>query len=324
MSKWREFAAILLAVCLFVTITYGLGDLLLPHRTDYGATWNQFLQEEPNSLDVLYFGSSLVYCDVIPAVVWQESGLTSYVMAGPEQTLPLTYHYVRQACLSQSPQVVVLEVSGLFFPPYPDTMKPNLLYMPWGVDRILATLRGADPQDFMEMFFPLYGTHDRVYSVSPDELAENLSPQPDTFAGYTRLTNAFPLSQPVDRPLDTGSETYQENLAYLNKIADFCAQHHIQLLLYFAPVYCSMPQPALDALRADMAAVPGARFLDCNSPDWPQFDPLTQWYDCLHLNLAGAVPFSRRLAQELTALGLSSRHSGCDDLWQSRYDALGL
>lgn len=318
MRKWREAAAILLGVCLFLAVTYGMGGLLLPQRSNYGATWGQYLQEERDSLDVLYFGSSVVYCDVIPAVVWQESGLTSYVMAGPEQTLPLTYHYVRQACRTQSPQMVVLEVSGLFFPRYPDTMKPNLLYMPWGADRVLATLRGADPEDYMEMLFPLYGTHDRVYTVTGEELSKNLWPEPDDLAGYTLLTQAFPLSQPPERPLETDTETYREGLAYLGKIADFCARRDIQLLLYFAPVYCTMSQAALDTLRADLAAIPGARFLDCNSEDWPQFDPLTQWYDCLHLNLAGAVPFSRRLGQELKALGLETRHGGHEALWEAR------
>ena len=61
---------------------------------------------------MLFFGSSMVYCDVVPAIIWEETGLRSYVMAGPEQTIPITYYYLREACKTQSPQAVVIELTG--------------------------------------------------------------------------------------------------------------------------------------------------------------------------------------------------------------------
>ena len=73
MNKRREAAAILLAVLLFAGISHLLGQILMPVRKEYGSDWDHYLQEEQNSLDVLFFGSSLVYCDVIPAVIWRES-----------------------------------------------------------------------------------------------------------------------------------------------------------------------------------------------------------------------------------------------------------
>lgn len=320
MSKRREAAAIMLAVCIFLTITCGLGGLLLPQRPNFGATWGRFLQEERNSLDVLFFGSSVVYCDVVPAVVWQESGLTSYVMAGPEQTLAITCRYVREACKTQSPQAVVVELSGLFFDRYPEAMKPNLLYMPWGAERIGATLQGAAPEDWPELFFPLFASHDRVYSATWEDISSHLRPQADDYAGYTLMDEAHPISRRPDREMDTDSDTFRENLAYLREISDFCAQRDIQLILYLGPAYCTMAQDALDELRAGAAEIPGAAFFDCNTEAWPQFDPWHQWYDALHLNVAGAVPFSRRLGQELKALGLEGRHSAYSALWQERYE----
>lgn len=322
MKKWREAAAILLAAVLFIALTYGAAKLLLPVRTDFGATWDQYLQEECDSLDVLYFGSSIVYCDVIPAVVWKESRLTSYVMAGPEQTPAVTYHCLRQACKTQNPQAVVMELNGLFFPRYSDSAKPNLLYMPWGVDRVLATLPGSAPEDRLEMLFPLYGLHDRIYTVMQEEVEQRVGPRADDYAGYTLLTSASPLSALVDRAYDTGTDTYRDNIGYLRKISDFCTRKGIQLVLYLAPVYCEIPQDALDALSRDLEAIPHGHFFNCNGGDWPAPDPQTQWYDFLHLNLCGAEPFSRCLAEELQSLGLETEHSEYDALWQGRYDLI--
>lgn len=319
MKKTRELFAAALAICIFVGVTYSAGRLLLPVRTVFGAAWGQYLQEEADSLDVLYFGSSVVYCDVVPAVVWKESGLTSYVMAGPEQTLPVTYHYIRQAVKTQSPQAVVVELNGLFFDRYPELMKPNLLYMPWGVDRVRATLKGADPKDRLELLFPLCSSHDRVYSVTTQELRENLFPVRDDYAGYTPLTVKTPLPWRTDVSFDANTEAYREGIRYLGRIADLCEKRGIRLVLFFAPLYCNIPQDALDALYRDVAEIPCAGFFDCNAGGWPAFDPMEQWFDCAHLNLYGAEPFSRRLAEELRGLGLESAH-GNSRLWQKRYD----
>lgn len=321
MKKIRELFAVILALGLFTGVTYGAGRLLLPVRTMFGATWGQFQLEEPDSLDVLFFGSSVVYCDVVPAVIWKESGLTSYVMAGPEQPLPVTYHYIRQALRTQSPQAVVVELNGLFFSQYPELMKPNLLYMPWGVDRVQATLEGSDPADRLELLFPLYGSHDRVYNITTQELRDNLFPVRDEYAGYTLLTEKVPQAQRIEAFFSEDTEVYREGIQYLQKIAGLCRQQGIRLVLYLAPLYCNVPRQVLDTLYRDVANIPCDKFFDCNTDGWPAFDPMEQWFDHEHLNLYGAEPFSRRLAEELSGLGLEAT-GGESALWQARYDLI--
>lgn len=321
MKKWREAAAVLLGLALFAALTCGAGALLLPPRTGYGATWDRYLLEEPDSLDILYLGSSAVYCDVIPAVVWDETGLTSYVMAGPEQTLPITYHYLRQACRTQSPQAVVVELSAVFFSSDLSKSKPNLLYMPWGAQRLQASLFCTAPENRLEVLFPLYGDHDRVYTATGEQLELRLSPQPDPYAGYTLLDKARPLSKDDQRQVDTDSASYQKDLRYLQKISDFCAQRDIKLVFYFTPTLFRTPQETWDTLYRDIAAIPHDLFFDCQDGTWPTFDPETGWFDRLHLNVYSAVPFTRRLAAELETLDLQPRHAN-DGLWQDRYELI--
>ncbi len=87
-----RLTAFLLALVLFLGVTWAGGRLLMPQRKEYGSLWEQYLREPENSLDLLFLGSSIAYCDVAPAWIWEESGLRSWVMAGPEQTLSLTYY----------------------------------------------------------------------------------------------------------------------------------------------------------------------------------------------------------------------------------------
>ena len=48
-----------------------------------------------SSLDVLYLGSSYAYCDINPSLIYAQTGLTGFVLAGSEQPLSITYWYLR-------------------------------------------------------------------------------------------------------------------------------------------------------------------------------------------------------------------------------------
>ena len=89
----REPVAFLAAAAVLGGILAGATHYLTPQQHDYGSVWGMYEQEQTDSIDVLFFGSSVAYCDVVPAVYWKNSGLTAFVQAGPEQPLPLTLDY---------------------------------------------------------------------------------------------------------------------------------------------------------------------------------------------------------------------------------------
>ena len=58
----RHAADLLLAVltvAALLVVLYLAGSRLMPHRYDYGSVWESYLQEEPDTVDVLFFGSSM-------------------------------------------------------------------------------------------------------------------------------------------------------------------------------------------------------------------------------------------------------------------------
>ena len=44
-----------------------------------------FYEQEPGSIDVMFYGSSHTYSDINPAVLWEEEGISSYDLAGSLQ-----------------------------------------------------------------------------------------------------------------------------------------------------------------------------------------------------------------------------------------------
>lgn len=322
MSKRKWIVPILLLLLVFVLGTYGAAWLLMPSRTDYGATWETYRQEPRNSVDVLYFGSSLVYCNVVPSVIWEESGITSYVMAGPEQTIPISYYYIRETCRTQNPKAIVLEVTGLFYPEHGGFTKANISYMPWSVNRIAATFKAAEKELRTSLLFPILDYHSLWTSVRGGQIKQHLSPGTDVFAGYTYLEKVTPQTETVVRGYRANTENYARNLEYLREIYEYCEKRDIQLVLMVTPTKGRIADDAYAQMRTDVAKLTNAVFVDFNDNMAELgIDDSTDWFDFIHFNCRGAEKFSRYLGAFLrNEIGLSATEGENESLWQGRVD----
>lgn len=322
MKKRRWVAAGLVSALLFAVLSYAAGWLLMPPRLNYGSTWSRYLKEPEDSIDVMYFGSSLVYCNITPSVIWEDTGITSYLMAGPEQTIPFTYSYIRETCRTQSPKVIAIEITGMFYKQYCNYSKVNAGYMPWGANRLEATFSAAEPELRAGLLFPLFDYHSRWREVTPDDLFTRLNPTLDPYAGYTFLSHIAPQDEITYRDYSADTENYNRNWQYLQKIHSFCQEEGIRLMLFLTPSMGRIPDEALAALKQDVSTLEGTAFVDFNDHmDALNIDDSTDWYDFLHFNYRGAEKFSHIMAQYLTeTMGLSPTEGEDESLWQTRAD----
>lgn len=323
MKFWKEFIAGAVGAALLAAAVYFAAAMLIPYRTDYGSAWEGYLREPENSIDVLVVGSSIVYCDIIPARIYQSSGITGWLTAGPELTMPLSYYYLRQACRSQTPKAAAVELSALFFEKYQNYTTVNIGYMPWGRERIAATFNAAEPQLRTKLLFPLASYHDRWYKVSGEELRSHLSPPEDRHAGYTLLTDSRPQSQVTFPDYTTESDNYACALEYLRRIADFCDRRDIALLLYIAPSMRRIPADTLTQVKKDLADIPHAAFTDFNEKiDELGLDYQTDWYDFLHFNIRGAEKFTSAFTDFLLDNGVEPSGRGSQEVWERRIERI--
>ena len=145
-KRAKAWISVVLALAVLLLSLEWANRIFTPKQHRSGSTWGNFLQAPRDSIDVMFFGSSVVYCGVAPAAFWETSGLTAYVNAGPEQTLAITLAYIQQSLKTQSPGVIFVECSGLGFERYQKFTKTNIGQMPWGKARIQATFHAAEPE----------------------------------------------------------------------------------------------------------------------------------------------------------------------------------
>lgn len=319
--SWKRESLRLVCLLMALGLFCGLAArVLTPKRHDYGAVWGMYQEEPKDSLDVLVLGSSLAYCDVIPSVLYEEAGLASFVMAGPQQTLPVTYYYLRQALRTQSPQTVLLEVTGAYFDPDNRHLKANLALMPYGPDRWLATLSETRGTQRLGLLFPLYAYHDRWDELTQEDLTQGLFGQgTDPLAGYTFLDEATPIQGlSVREDLDGDPEHFARAMDYLGRIRDLCADRDVRLVCFLSPAPQRMDGEKRERLAAALEDM-GLSLWDLNDRfDDFGFDLSQDFYDPRHLNYRGAEKFSRGLAGLLAEWGAAPAGKGDAALWEQR------
>lgn len=306
--EWAWCVAFVLAAAVMLGI---LGNILRPAHTAYGSTWNAFLAEPKNSMDVLFLGSSYAYCDWNPGAMYDESGLTSYVMAGGEQTMGVSYYTLKEALKTQSPSVVVMEGSALFFAPYQSFTKINVGYMPWGINKVRAIMEYAEPELRTGLFFDLAFYHDRWKELTGADLKKALPlRQRDELKGYTAVDGVFvsETGVPAVSGVMRSEEDYAVNLKTFQRIAQLCEEEGIDLIVTMNPTYGQFTQDMYDRFGADVLAAGADRYVCwANTFDELGLDGAKHLYDGDHLNREGAEIFSRFTGRYLRDLGYTPR-----------------
>lgn len=318
----REILALLASILVVALVLGAMSGLCSPKRFNYGSDWGEFLREEENTIDILFVGSSLTYCNIIPAIVWEESGLTAWDVTGPELTVPGAYHYLRQALKTQDPQAAFIEISAVLYPRYTNYTKTVIGQMPWGRDRAEMIAREAEPENRFGLIFPLYFYHSRWSELGRDDISVFLHGYDrDLSAGYTYL-NQYRIPEGYAERTDSGMDTENNarNLQYLLKIADLCREQGVTPVFYESPAASTMPRALMDPVYEALEAIDGAVVVNFNDHrDAIGAELEGDYYDALHYNALGAEKFSRYLAAWIGGhLDLTPGGNADEALWQQR------
>ena len=319
MKKKRELTALLLSAVLLLGGLLAAGWALKPEENVLGIRWRSYRQEPKNSIDVIFVGSSLVFCDIIPAEIYADCGVTSYLAAAPSQVMAASYYSIREACRTQAPKAIFLELSGLFFSLQEEFSVENAVMLPWGVNRLGASLHAVPPDRRGDALLPVLAFHDRWSSLTVGELKEKCRREIDLSAGFEYYGEAEPQRKFSYRQYEA---VYANDcFPYLEKTAAFCRERGIALYLYLAPTMSRIPPEVMAMLERDLAALPVAEYLNFNEEGAfaaLRLDPERDWLDDQHLNAAGAKKFSACLADILRGRGFMPTDNEDEALWRRR------
>lgn len=302
-EKLHMAAFLLLAMCLVLT-AWAVFD----RKTScwYTEKVRGFYRENEQSMDVIGFGSSRMYCTLDPLVLHHETGLRAYVLATQQQPLKATWYYMREALGRQSPRLLILEATMAFRPDSETTdaeIRDCLDPLPWSKNK-LALIRELVPAgQRASYYFNFLKYHQRWKELSAKDFDFSYLGKRDVFRGYMYLT--------PERGADCRQQNYdsaealpvpEENLVLLREMAQLAKDNGAELLLLAAPYETVTDDLGyLKSLHA-FCETEGLAFLDLNLVyDELGLNNAKDFFDIGHFNVSGSTKATRYIAGYITA-----------------------
>ncbi len=329
---------ILVALILLVGATAVLTPILQPKYITLSPTgslteeYYASVKETPH--DVLFIGDCEVYEAFVPAVLWAEYGISSYVRGGSQQLVWHSYYMLEDALRYETPKVVVFNVLALKYgtPQREAYNRLALDGMEWSsvkVEAIKASMTGEE--NFLDYAFPFLRYHSRWSELSAEDFTYAFADKPAVSdSGYLMQTAVVPYDPSADqKPFSPESYTLPATaMDYLDRMTALCAERGIELILIKAPTN-SWHYHWFDEWDEQVTAYAAEHglsyynFIDDATAmglDWN-----TDTYDGgIHLNVSGAEKLTRYFGQILA--DTSRAPDRRDDaalaaVWQARVDA---
>ena len=289
--------------------------------------------EPPNTIDVLFVGSSHIHTGINPSIIWQNEGIPSYNYSSAGQPLWNSYHFIIEALKTQNPSVVVLDIYYVFRNVengYRSNEADKYATFRWSLNKLAMIWSGVDPESRFRYIFDIFSFHSRWKSITEDSSPYSkrvyMEQSNLKYKGYYPLFNVQDVSADYNvmgYPLtDEEGELNEKKRDYLQRIIDLSKSRGFELILVKTPSQLSFDneeeQKAYNTVRK-IAEENDIKFFDYNEKqhrDLMGFDFASDMRDADHTNIYGAAKISAYMASYLKSeYGLADRRG--DDRYSS-------
>ncbi len=206
----------------------------------------QFYKMKKNSIDVLFLGSSVVVNAFIPQQIYNDHGIRCYNLGSEQQSIYMSYYWLKEALSYQKPKVVVLDVLFMW-----DLHSESPINMAEGFTRkCLDPMRWSPVKqeavhnlcalDKSQSELSYYLTNFRYHSRWTDLKEYDFKPSMtdnNPLLGYAPIVGDGPDSYTPFEPSDIEAtmEFHPLMQEYLDRIVELCRENNIKLVMIDMP-----------------------------------------------------------------------------------------
>lgn len=289
-------------IILIIILSYT--NKVFSYKNDPGINaFTKFYELEDNTVDVLVLGSSHAYQTVNTGVLWQEYGISSFVLAGSDQPLWNTYYYLKEALNTQTPHLIILDAyktakvtdySEDYF------IISNTFGMKWSKNKIEAIKLSAPQERWGQFMFSYIQYHSRYTDLSRADFTKNQgNPLYENWKGFRCNMNTTVYDMPDVSEVTEREALSQKTETYYRKIIELAAENDIPLLIVVSP-YAGIDETdqAMLNTAADIASEYNVDFVNYNLLyDEIGIDFSCDVADVHHLNYKGSQKYTQSLGE---------------------------
>ena len=268
---------------------------------EYYSSIEQLKNTGDNLIDVVFVGTSHVYCGIYPSVMWEEHGISAFNMSVSGQDRYSAYHDMQELVKTQSPKAVFVDLYFLSFTEgIEGNVHRNMLCLPTSTNSygLLKDYFGTEDEesrkkvkDYVLRWPVVHTRHRELGKYDYLHFEEN-----DYFRGEKIFYETSPVSlDEIRMGSDTVGELTDDEIELLDKFVKMSEDNGFTL--YFTMLPCCVDESAQQKINAAevYAREKGIEFLDFRRGGLLELDPNTDFIDNAHLNAKGAVKLSSYL-----------------------------
>ncbi|MBQ7563118.1 MAG: hypothetical protein IJT16_03910 [Lachnospiraceae bacterium] len=283
-------------IIVIAVVTYVMLDRILLLKSEDGIEQIKAMyQQEEDSIDVLFVGTSHTYCHANTGLLWSEFGISAYNLGGAEQPYWNTYYYIKEALKTQRPDLIAFEFTG------PGTIQTQYQNENWFVTNNYGLKRNANryesmkvssaASDFPKRLIPLNIIHGRYADLTADDFIDK--DNTINFKGFDPRETLVRFDTPQLGATNERAPLLEKEEVWLRRLIEYVQSEEIPLLLFCSPYYITPEDQALYNTVYDIAAEYEVPCVDFNLfYNEMNLDFATDMAEELHLNRVGNAKFS--------------------------------
>lgn len=306
----NRLSNLLKGILLLLIIIIGYNSILFysfPDEISYTNTL-AFKNQDKNSINYIFLGSSHVYKGIIPEVLDYNLNVNSYDYATSNNVIEYNYLQIKEILKTQKPDYIFLDLFNFI-----DRTDDDVA-MHKAIDTIrLSPLKyktvklNLNEESIKEMLVPIIKYH---LEWKSEDISKKISyrmkiKSENTHRGYEFTTEQFSDEKdPIDDLITTDEKLYlpDDRQKILNDIINLCNKNDVELVFFCTPFIDSdlFPMSELQAYKNGLIELyPDINIIDLNM----YYDEIglvkSDFYDIGHLNVFGAYKTTMFLSEYL-------------------------
>lgn len=311
-NKIIRALALIIPLCLVVAILICATPILQPKyitTSPEGSLTEEYYDSvKETNHDVLFIGDCEVYESFVPAILWEEYGISAYVRGGAQQLVWHSYYMLEDALRYETPEIVVFNVLALKYgvpqkEAYNRLALDGMEWSPVKVEAIQASM--MEEESFTSYVWPLLRYHSRWNELTAEDFKYAFKDKPTVSdSGYLMQTDIVPAKDGNESPRPLIDPALpQSAMDYLDRMAALCKKNGIELILIKAPTNAVAYHwyDEWDAQIVEYAAQNSLAYYNfIPKAEDIGLDMSTDTYDAgVHLNVYGAEKLTRYFGEIL-------------------------
>lgn len=254
MKHFKNIMRSIIFLSILVSSLLMINQVLVPKFVTKNSTWPttssfaQFYKMEKDSIDVLFLGSSVVVNAIIPQEIYNEYGIRCYNLGSEQQSIYLSYYWLKEALRYQKPKAVVLDLKFMFDLHPEDVInttegitRKSLDPMKWSSvkrEAVHNLCEMDESQSELSYYLTNLRFHSRWSELQEYDINDSMV-DTSMLKGFAPITAKGPDSYVTYDQNDKNitMEFVPVMQEYLDRIVRLCKEKNIQLILINLPGY---------------------------------------------------------------------------------------